>query len=753
MSKNYFDHEIQVKYVENLLSKNTEWDWLIDYIEENFDVDLEISRFEDFNGKFVEIRTVFEHLNRINELVDNLNINKKWLKDINQISQFYLSKISLEELILDNDFLRMLTLFVLSAKIINQSSEAKYYIHKEIFDSYNIFEIIDITDFISESENIISIIEQIELDFAKQRTIFEDNINCVYHSCEKVSDVLLDLCHNPNAFSFNNSFNRDEVSTWEETYLLELLSANYKNGKLKPFIEYTDGSTYPNFDIYTSDLLSKINNYYKNTEVEFLLESIDYALNGNTPSSETIHHHFYLLSLNIDNYNNESDYYSLMCSSLEFVLAFWEDKNVDTKNEIEFFQKTISKINNIEYLSYLQIRKAPLTKDIIKILNEYRERKAKEIDKIKDFNEFDTYINDSEITHIIDKDIFYKISDKFEEVLENIDSNNNICITSIFLDYLLLLIKIQNNKGIISKEVSAEIIFIRGLWQDQYFEICNKSLHSFGDTIEIKNKDIENYNASIINKPLAFACTCLLLRKEALIKSMETLSQYPMTILMNNIIINEYFPMQASIFIDNKHPIDMIYKNQIEKVYNGNKYRFVNSLTINQYVTGLYRDIKQHIEFYFSLFMDTEKLYERVREDNSKYRFIEYSDKPTLAHLTQLFPIIESKIRELGEIFGISPICEKIDKYYKLKEPSTVLRKIIDFLYNETEDLLYAGDFFFIHFTLFAENGLNIRNECIHGNGYNTSNENILYAFKITLFCLHLLEYRTKLIQNNVLQC
>ena len=746
MAKNYFEHEIQVKYVDNILSKNTDWDWFINYVEENFDIDLTINDSQEFTKKFVEIKTVLEHISKIHEFIDVLNVHKKWLEEIDQLALFHVGKIDLDKLNLKNDFMRLLALYMLSAKIINEKSDVKYFVYMDIFNSYNMFEIIDTTDFSNERDIIFGLINQLNIDYHKEKDIFKDNLKHIFHYCKNISSQLLEISNSPNAFSFFNSRNSNITNTWEERYLWELLCLEFKNGKFTPHIQYRDGSTSPDFSVYTPKVLSALKNYYAGTNIVYLVESIEYALIGSTPSQQTIDKHFELLQDNVSCYDEEKGFLYLQCSSLEFVLSFFEDERINTADKIADFNKSISKVDNIQYLAYLQKRKAPISKSIVRKIKESKGKRAKQIDCISDPIALNTYMNDEEIVSILDKDIFYKVSDKFEEVLEMIDEKDNVFISSLFLSYLLLLIKIKNNRNIIQSEVSSEIIYIRSLWQEKYYDICRKSLHYFRSSLKISDTDIKSHNLNIINKPLFCACSCLSIQEDTLIEKMEHISERPWMVLTKNISIQEDFPMIKNLYIDDRHPIDMIIKNEIQRIYDNNTYRFINALSIEKYIAGFYENIKNQINIYFSLFRDTQKLYTKVCINNSTYRFIEYSEKPALAHLTQLFPIIETKIRKLGEIYGISPICEKVDKYYKLKEPYSVLYKIIDFIYSETNQLIYAADFIFIHFALFAENGLNIRNECIHGNGFNVSDDEIKHAFKITLFCLNLLDYRKELI-------
>lgn len=64
------------------------------------------------------------------------------------------------------------------------------------------------------------------------------------------------------------------------------------------------------------------------------------------------------------------------------------------------------------------------------------------------------------------------------------------------------------------------------------------------------------------------------------------------------------------------------------------------------------------------------------------------------------------------------------------------------------ESLNIVSDLFFVHFCMFGENGLNIRNECVHGNGYFTQQQ-IEFAFKITLICLYMTGLRYKSLISN----
>ena len=65
--KNYFEHKEQVKYVDGLLTNNHEWQWIIEYIEENFTLD-DVSNWAEFQTRDQNLREVLLHFVKIVEV-------------------------------------------------------------------------------------------------------------------------------------------------------------------------------------------------------------------------------------------------------------------------------------------------------------------------------------------------------------------------------------------------------------------------------------------------------------------------------------------------------------------------------------------------------------------------------------------------------------------------------------------------------------------------------------------------------------
>lgn len=82
------------------------------------------------------------------------------------------------------------------------------------------------------------------------------------------------------------------------------------------------------------------------------------------------------------------------------------------------------------------------------------------------------------------------------------------------------------------------------------------------------------------------------------------------------------------------------------------------------------------------------------------YAFIEllpYSNNVSLALLTQLFPVLEVKIRELVTLFGIFPFKKNIDEFMQYNDPSSLLRELLKIIYDEQHSFENIPDLLYIY--------------------------------------------------------
>lgn len=747
----FFEHEIKVRIVDGILEQSQEWEWFIKYVEEHFEFDKNIKSFADFLNKYRDISDVFVYLTRINEIFNGaLKIEKDWLNDVNEMALFYIGEKILNELALNDDFCKIFALLIYSGKIYSQGKEEKNIFLTDIFIYRNMFIKDNIHPFVDEKDTFLQLMNSTNVDLSEQISIFQDNINETKVTSDTFIEKYTDNIYYADCFSFQ-SFKCDTYNAWEEKYILDMLNVKYQKKKLRPLVTYTDKTFFPDFSFWDNSILIHLKQYFNNDLANFIIESIDYALNEKIPSKKTIDKHFELLNEYYNTLHSSNDKNDWHCSSLEFIITFLNDdaiKDLISKDNFKSYNLSVNLIDDIEILCYLKRNDSLFNKKLKSKVFAYITDKANAIDSINSSNELYEYLSDEDILPVIDKNIFEKISDKFEEVIEQ---DNSVLVAHLFHEYFLFLMKITNNKNVITTDIKHEIIYIRYLWQDIYYKRCSDNLQCFEYTATIKKEQIDKFNEAVIKYPFLFATTMLKLSSGEMVSLMQNISDNPIFITCNRITISKDFPQKAKLKIDEKHPIDAFYLKEIRNVIEEKSYKFLNILKDEEYFDGIYEDIKESISSNMSLFFKTEELYKIITEYNPSYEILPYNETITLGHLTQFFPILENRIREYGELLGIVSICEDIEKCLRLKEPSRILLKIIEEVYLGTDSLSSAADFFFIHFCMFAENGLNIRNDCVHGNGYRSKHE-LEYALKITLLCLLMIEARYRRTIHNMLK-
>lgn len=172
----------------------------------------------------------------------------------------------------------------------------------------------------------------------------------------------------------------------------------------------------------------------------------------------------------------------------------------------------------------------------------------------------------------------------------------------------------------------------------------------------------------------------------------------------------------------------------------------INSLNKENevYLQYFFDDINLKLNIYFEL-ISLNFLYEIVKKkvDNdttSSFSMIDLIDENVkIAHLTQLFPMLEEKIRQLGEKKNIFTQKELNDGVISFKDPTSILTQIIGSDdKREKQGFRDCGIELFLYLCLYSKNALNIRNKCIHARDY-IYGDRLIFGLKVSLFCLLLL--------------
>ena len=235
--------------------------------------------------------------------------------------------------------------------------------------------------------------------------------------------------------------------------------------------------------------------------------------------------------------------------------------------------------------------------------------------------------------------------------------------------------------------------------------------------------------------------------EEEILNIMISVSENPLKYIISQISLSPIFPTKKSEITFERHDIDKMFLNYVTYLQQRKGYKLLNQLNGKEFVLGIHENYSLKTQTFIN-FIDEYKLYDIVKKEE-KIELLPYSNIISLALLTQLFPILEIKIRELVTLLGIFPFKKNIDEFMQYNDPSSLLRELLIMIFNEQHSFENVADFIFVYNTMYNGNSFNIRNECLHGRNYLSGN-NARFAFKVTLFVIHMINFRIKTIKENI---
>lgn len=250
-----------------------------------------------------------------------------------------------------------------------------------------------------------------------------------------------------------------------------------------------------------------------------------------------------------------------------------------------------------------------------------------------------------------------------------------------------------------------------------------------------------------MNNPFLIAKDCVIAGLEERINCIKEIS-FSLLGLVDRININPIFPLGKTGIDIKNNSIDGILKQEVEKIIEQYKDRLYNVFESEVYTAEMHEYYKTNVLVIATIFNLDKELYNKL-EKSLNVALIPYENDVLLGHITQLFPLLEDKIRSLGRFFGIVPFKENKRDFIKYKDPSSILREIIKMVYDEFKNLESVPDVLFVYHFMYNSNSLNIRNECIHGRDY-IEGEQLKLGFKITILSLYMIMYRIELIEKNM---
>lgn len=745
MKKNYIEHEVKVKLMDSILNNDRDYQWFLDYLENNFDND-DIDSWEDFENKYVSFSKIFDYFSKIQKIEKGeLKTNIVLLKDIILISRFRLDLITWSQLSnkVQSNFGKILAVALYITKLISLKNQLNDEINFGIFSIKNFWQVYNLDEAVERKELIYDYLESISIkNFDREKEIISSNLNYEDTTCSmQFLDLLKSLAFNTNTFSYKYNKSEFQVRTWQERVVLSFVTR-----PLDALLKDEDFNSR-----FSIEQLQKLIDYFHGDGVvRFIIESIIYEKFNLLPSSMVVENHIQLLLFNI---SMKSDFELLNSSSVLFLSKLFKEKDfkkISISNYSRY--KFIQAIQDVEEPKQIEKLKAlgfPTSKQQNERLKSYSRNLYKSISNVQNIADLIRYFDSVSLVVYLDDEYFFQICQKFREVVIEKEEKQSLETASMFLMYMKFLYFLSDNLGeqLNKNLLINEIISIQNLWENSFYEQEFNSMKEYTYQQIIPNDEVNKLNDMVNNNPLTLATQCMLVTEQNTIQIMESASENAIGYSMNCIIIDPIFPKESSTIELERHDVDQLLEIQVKSIINNKSYKFRNILKSNNYLLALHEKYIQNATLIATLYNNTEEIYNYLNS-YSRFSLIDYNKNIKLAHVSQLFPLLEEKIRELARLSGYNPFNMNKIEFMNYRDPSSILREIITEVFNLTDSFENIPDLLFVYHFMYNSNSLNIRNECIHGRDF-LSGERLILAFKVTMLSIQMIENRIKLIKEN----
>ena len=749
--KNYLEHNDKVKYVDGLLAHSQQWQWFIDLIQDTFEI-TSINSWNEYENCNRHLQDVFDYFIKIQEVSDGFwSFSKIEFSELWEIAGFFLGKYTFVECSskITTTYGKLMLFCTWITKLGNasQTPPTAHIYDIRILNQKNYFQLIDLQPYLAEEAALLDYANSIEISgFDEPINCLKDNLSETEHTFAK--DFFLhnnDKLLNYNSISFQ-TVHAQPYAPWQEKYLLDMVRVNINGKELQP--QFVSGNVItPDTSLWQLDCLTKMKVFFSHKTADFLIDTISFILHGTTLPKDTKLTHISLLLNALKVGETKSDIFH--SSSFRVISLLFETRSLKdcvTESCYKSLLKELHTITDVLLIISLKENGFPITESQIKIANEYYQSKYKEINNIEEAYELTRYLSDCDNPISIDSVHLETVRAKFDHCVE---STEGIIISSLFYKYMVFLLQVnERNQNTNKQWVHAEMIRIQALWQNEHFERQTKGMYTSSCEYKIPTVQIERFNKTAIANPIYFAHQCIPCSTQKIIEIMQCTSEYPLLHMVGKTILSRIFPNGEVKINLTRHDIDGILAKQIEDILKNNGYKFLNTLSVDNYLLDIHNQYTQYTQMMVSIFQKNEELYTIIQSE-SDINLLPYSDTPSLALLTQLFPILEIKIREFSSLFGIFPFKKSLNEFMQYNGPSSLLREILLMIYAEQNRFENVPDLLFVYNVMYNSNSFNVRNECVHGRDF-LSGPSLRFAMTVTLFALYMIIFRINTIKENV---
>lgn len=646
-----------------------------------------------------------------------------------------------------DDFSDALCIASFGTRLINCVSDRRYFYNPRLLLLSNLHQLYDFESLGDDKRRFAELAKSVDLPgFEKVVATLESNFSGLSVSVdEQYVSALMDEHFDANFLSFKNIEGR-LFRTWQEALLCDSLSLSFSNGSIEPKARFRSGEEYPDTSTWSHNVLSLAKEAMRDDRAICVIEVLEYCKCGKTPAMKSQDLLVDLLLGHVEKCCNANDpIWKLSCTALKVVRSLLDSKKLEEKAKEKYFKSLLgllSSVSGYDEIRFMKENGLPCTKKQKELFLAKTKRWAKDsLASTACAQDLIAILKDPRSSKYCDFDDAKLSFELFLEYAREVD----VATAELFYCAMMFYIDIQDNPQVDNMWTRGTLITLRHLWQEYYYEAVVANMQVISHEGTVSGEVVKQFNKDFLERPHAVARSLFLQSDDDIVKNLESMAEHVLVFHVNKTTISEYYPEHIHVSYErDARPIDNMIASEIMRVYRENSYRFLNAMSEREVINGYYDHLSSTIEIGAS-FIDAKPVYEWIVENApSHYELLSFPEvQPTLAHLTQLFPVLENIIREIGEWFAIVPFQADRDSYTRLKDVVSVLSGLIGEVQEITGTIQGCNEFLFVYHVMYSPNGFNVRNDCIHGRQYQGPTD-VARAFRLTVICVYMMLKRLR---------
>ena len=752
--RGYYEHESRVKFTEGLLAQSHDWQWFIDLTEGRFEPPGEIASVEEFQRAFSSLRDPYVYLTRIVDSIGDFkpSFSGSWLEEIYGCVLLGSGLKEPEEFTARSGFYGLLGVASYVTCLCNRLSGFQYLIDNRALYYSNLHQLIDFNMLHDEWPRLERLVESVALSGIEDvRETLKGNFEGINEPVDaEFVNSILDENFDADFLDFKQ-VDRKTFQTWQEAFLCDAFGTSYMGGDLEPTMR-ANGVERPNVSGWTEDLVKFAKAAFGDNRAVCVLEVVALAKWGIEPSERTQE---ILVDLAVEHADRQlaagEDLHALQCTASVAIESMIE-KRLLKQEFLRRYNRGMSGLlaNLVDYqdLSYLKEHGLPLSKNQKSLF----ESKTKTLfrDALGSVASSRDLIAAYQLPHgykYCDQKDAKRSLDLLFDFLEKGDAG--VMVAELFYAAMVFYLDLMGNADVDKAWVKRTVIALRHCWQDTYYSQVTSGMHCFSTGFSVSLEKSDAMNKDFLAAPWAYARSIMLQSEDHIVATLEDMSKHAFVYMFSKTNISEYFPDHVHVTCkDDVRSIDRMIVEEVKRVYEENAYRFINRIPEQELLDGFFDSLSKGLQIGASVIRIPPVYDELVKIAPEHYGLLPNpGDEPLMGHLTQLFPLLENAIREVGEFFDIVPFQADKNAFSKLKDVTGVLEELIVNVRELTGTVQGCNEFLFVHFVMYSHNGFNIRNDCVHGRRYQGPSD-VVFAYRLTVMCTYMMLKRLRMLEE-----